>query len=110
MRIRHWIFVLSLAFLTVSCRTRDERTILVLVPEMKNAACSNIVAGAVTRCPGVNAATLRVDMTRRTVTVSYDSLMTALKNIEFAIAEAGFQANEVPAKKEAAAALPAECR
>jgi copper chaperone CopZ len=92
-----------------SCRSRDVRTVLILVPEMKNSACSDIVVKAVARCAGVNASKIVVSLPKRTVTVSYDSLQTALKNIEFSIADSGFQANEVPAKPEAARNLPPEC-
>lgn len=93
----------------VSCRTRDVRTVLILVPEMKNTACRDIVVRAVAGCVGVDSSKIVVSLPRRTVTVSYDSLLTALKNIEFAVAESGFQANEVPAKPEAVKKLPPEC-
>jgi len=99
----------GLALGAVSCRTRDVRTVLILVPEMKNAACSDIVVKAVAGCVGVNPSKIVVSLPKRTVTVSYDSLLTALKNIEFAVADSGFQANEVPAKQEAARKLPPEC-
>ena len=102
--------ILGLSLVAVSCRTKDIRTVLVYVPEMKNVACSEIVARAISKSTGVDASKTRVDLSTRTVTVTYDSLVTALKNIEFSIAEAGFQANEVPAKEDAAKALPPECR
>ena len=101
---------MCLALVTASCRTKDVRTVLIYVPEMRNIACSEIVVRAVSRCIGVVTSKVEVDLSRRTVTVSYDSLVTALKNLEFAIAEAGFQANEIPAKEDAARNLPPECR
>jgi copper chaperone CopZ len=96
MRIFSISMMLGLALVAVSCRTKDVRTVLVYAPGMKNAACSEIVVRAVSKCVGVDASKTRVDLMNHTVTVTYDSLITALKNIEFAIAEAGFQANEVP--------------
>ena len=62
------------------------------------------------RIQGVLPDQTRVDLEKRAVTVTYDSLLTALKNIEFTIANAGFQANEVPANTNAVNALPPECR
>jgi hypothetical protein len=37
-------------------------------------------------------------------------MVIALKNIEFTIAEAGFDANDTKARSNAVAALPPECR
>lgn len=110
MRITGLCLLLAISLAAVSCRTKDVRTVLVYVPGMKNSACSEIVVRSVSKCVGVDVAQTRVDLTKRTVTVTYDSLITALKNIEFAIAEAGFQANEIPAKEDAVKALPPECR
>ena len=59
---------------------------------------------------GVKPQKLRFDLDARLVEVTYDSLFVARKNIEFTIADAGFNANEVPANSEAAASLPPECR
>ena len=101
--------MVCLALVSASCRTRDVRTVLILVPEMKNTACRDIVVKAVSGCVGVDPSKIVVSLPKRTVTVSYDSLLTALKNIEFAIADSGFQANEIPAKPEAAGKLPPEC-
>gem|GEM_PF-550088 len=94
----------------VGCRTRDMRTMIIHVPGMRNDACREIVVSAIMKFQGVDPISVRVDMKRRLVTVTYDSLVLSLKNIEFAVAEAGFQANDVPAKQEAANALPPECR
>jgi hypothetical protein len=54
--------------------------------------------------------TIRIDLTSRTVTVKYDSIKMSLKNLEFAVADAGFEANNTPASETAAAQLPPECR
>jgi copper chaperone CopZ len=44
------------------------------------------------------------------VTVTYDSMRTAVRNLEFAVAEAGFDAGPIPADPKARDALPAECK
>jgi len=77
---------------------------------MRNKACMTVVQQALSKVNGIDRKTVWIDLSSRTVTVTYDSLKLSLKNIEFAIAEIGFQANEVPAKPEAAKALPPECR
>ena len=92
------------------CRTRDDRQAVIHVPEMKNKACAEVILQALARVPSVQRQSVRLDAQRRRVTLTYDSLNMSLKNVEFAIAEAGFTANEVPASAEAAKALSPECR
>lgn len=107
-----------LILLTVSvssCRRHDYHTVTIHVPDMKNQACVEIVSkaahGEVNRCRALHPEKqTRVDLRDRTITITYDSLKLALKNIEFAIADAGFSTAEVPANKKAAEKLPAECR
>lgn len=101
--------IVCLALAAASCRQNDYRTVAIHVPDMKNAACVEIVVRALAtqqRIPGEN---IQVSMEQRSVTVKYDSLNRSLKNLEFAIADAGFRANDIPANEKAKAALPAEC-
>lgn len=107
--------LLALPALSSSCRKHDYHTVTIRVPEMKNQACAEIVSkaahGEVSKCRAVHPEKkMEIDLRARTLTVTYDSLKLALKNIEFAIAKAGFSTQEVPANKKAAAELPAECR
>lgn len=112
--MKHAICILLALAVTVgigaSCRKRDMRTIVIQVPGMKNEACSRIVKDALLRTPGVLQESVSTDVAAHTVTATYDSIFLAKKNIEFAVAEAGFAANDIPAKAEAAAKLPPECR
>ncbi|MDI6775014.1 MAG: hypothetical protein QME60_06425 [Verrucomicrobiota bacterium] len=94
----------------VACRTHDYRRAAIFVPEMKNQAAAELIAKALDRLPGIQKNKLILDVDRRQVIVVYDSMEVALKNIEFVICEAGFSANDVPARPEAAAALPPEVR
>jgi len=98
------------AFVLVSCRQSDVRTAEISVPEMKNNACAQLVVNAIGKQVGVRTNNIEVDLGRRMIVFKYDSLVLARKNLEFAIAEAGFRANDVPANLEAAKALPPECR
>jgi hypothetical protein len=50
------------------------------------------------------------DVAARTVTVTYNSMRLAIKNIEYAITAAGFDVNEEQARPEARQALPEGCR
>jgi len=104
------LFLIVLVLAAVSCRRHDIRTVLIRVPRMKNAVCVEEVRRALARVEGVRDAETAFDLDRRHVIVTYDSLRLSLKNIEFAIAEAGFAANEVPADEKARAALPEACR
>lgn len=93
-----------------SCRQSDIRTVEIKVPGLKNQACAQIIANAVGKQVGVQSKGISMDFERKIVYVQYESLVTAWKNLEFAIAEAGFQANEVPANPDAYKALPPECK
>jgi copper chaperone CopZ len=73
------------------------------VPGMETEGHVARVIHAMGAIPGVDTNSVRVDFTRHTVTVRYESLVASLKNIEMAIADAGFAANDVPANAEAAA-------
>ncbi len=103
------IIALAGVLAVAGCRKTDIRTVTVSVPDMRNRACAKIIGDALSRQMGVKPEKLKIDLNTRTVEVTYDSLFVAKKNIEFTIAEAGFNANEVPANTNAAASLPAEC-
>lgn len=92
------------------CRQQDITTVVISVPEMKNEACAQIVVQSISAVEKVPATDIVPDVANRTVTVTYDTMQRGLKNIEMAIAGAGFSANEVPADADAAKALPAACR
>ncbi len=93
-----------------ACRRQDIRIARITVPQMNNQACIDRVVSIVQRIPGVQGDLVTVDRERRDVTVPYESLKLSLKNIEYALAEAGFQANNIPADEQARAALPESCR
>ncbi len=90
-----------------SCRKCDIRTVVVDVPGLKNAACAKIIQDAFMRQPGIQS--VQPDFQQHKLTVTYDSMIIALKNIEFVIAGAGFDANDTPALPEAIEKLPPEC-
>ena len=102
----------------VGCRQHDYRTIVIRVPDMKNAACVRIVTSALSRLPGLKPDSLSCSVDDRTVTLTYDTLLAADKNAEFLVARAGFRVIveslgstvEIPADPAALDKLPPECR
>ncbi|MBN2301907.1 MAG: heavy-metal-associated domain-containing protein [Lentisphaerae bacterium] len=109
MKFRKYIVLIAVLVAVLSCRQRDVRTVEIRVPAMINKACVEHVVKAVMAVPGVDKESIEANLEKRTISVKYESLQLAIKNIEFAIAEAGFAANEVPAKEDAAKKLPPEC-
>ena len=109
MKSTYLALFVGLAAMLSACRMQDVRTIRISVPAMRNPACTEVVRVALSKLQGVMGERTRFDLKRHTVTVSYDSLLLSLKNVEFAIADAGFAADEVPANTNAVAALPPEC-
>ena len=106
-----WKTLLPLMFLIVclsGCRKQDMRTVVVAVPGLKNAAGAQIIQDAFMRQPGIK--TVRPDFQQHTLSVTYNSMVIARKNIEFTIAGAGFDANDIRAPTNAVAALPAACK
>lgn len=94
--------------LLLSCRQQDVREVVVKVPGLKNPACAKVIQDAFMRQPGIIAT--RPDFQKHELTVKYNSMVIAIKNIEFTIAAAGFDANDIQAQTNAVAALPPECR
>jgi copper chaperone CopZ len=87
---------------------QDICTVTVDIPDMKNAECQQRIRSALQTAEGVMPNT--ISFGSNCVSVTYDSMKTAIKNIEFVIADAGFTANDIPANPTARAALPPECR
>jgi Copper chaperone len=90
----------AVALLVAGCRVSDKREMTVNLPGMASQADIETVRKAVTALPGIEKDSLAFSNGRLTLT--YDSMQVAKKNIEIAIAEAGFDANgikAVPQKK-----------
>jgi len=107
--MRLWTLSLAAALAlagAAGCRKQDVRTVAVSVPGLTEAAVAQHIQDAFLKQPGIRS--VRPDIERRTLTVTYDSMVTARKNIEFTIAEAGFEANDIPAKAAPQAPPPAD--
>lgn len=112
--MKHAVLVFSAVFAAImisGCRVRDLDVVSISAPEVRNAACSNVVAAALLRLPGrEHLAVQSIDYSTGTIVVRYDSMKVGTKNLEDAIAEAGFAAGPFPANQDAAKKLPPECR
>ena len=99
--------ILLLSGLMTACRTSDVRIQTIRVPQMINNDCAQIIIKSVEKLDGF----IKVDyaLADKTVSITYDSMKTALKNLEFAIAAAGFDANDTPADQRVRVALPPAC-
>ena len=98
--------VVALA-LAAGCRQKDYRTAKVSVPNVINEACEKRVRDALAPLKGIDMSL--VGVTNGVLYVPYDSMQLGLKNIEHAVKDAGFDANEFPADPAARAKLPKEC-
>jgi mercuric ion binding protein len=100
-----------------SCRQHDYRVASIHIPAMKNRTCAEYVRQAVVQIndlpsmkDSIVEGSIDFDMETRTMTVEYNSMQLALKNIERYIANAGFDANETKADPEAVKKLPDACK
>jgi copper chaperone CopZ len=93
--------VVVAAATTLSCRRQDVRTVLIEIPEMATDELAQTALRAAASIPGVRSDKCSYNLPTRTLTITFDSLSSSLKNIEVAIADAGFTANDVPANAEA---------
>jgi len=99
---------LLFAALCTGCYRKDLRIGEFHVPQVTSQECLNILSGRLRGIEGVSDVT--ADFPSSKVFVTFDGLKSALKNIEFVIASAGFDVNETPAAPAAKAALPESCR
>lgn len=88
--------ILSILFLCVcaGCRRTDVRDFTIHVPGMTQSD-EAAVKGALAMYAGVDKASYVFDYSACTLSLKYDSMQVAKKNLELAIAKAGFTANGV---------------
>jgi hypothetical protein len=110
MKSKALLAFLGVVLIVAGCRLTDIRTVVIQTPGIRNEACAQRVRQALAQLRVVDPGKLVFNFTAGTVSVTYDSMLLARKNIELAINQAGFDANELPADPAAKAALPPECR
>ena len=80
--------------LTIGCRRTDVREFQVEIPGL-TAEAEPAIRQSLSAFAGVERASLRFDLQSKRLTLRYDSMQLAKKNIEMAIAKAGFTANGI---------------
>jgi copper chaperone CopZ len=86
--------------LGTGCRQQDLRTVTIVLSGVSGGSDVQSVSNAIARLDGVFDKSITFHDTG-SVTVRYDSMKLARKNIEYAVVEAGFGANDIPAKRRA---------
>ncbi len=76
------------------CRRTDVRDFEVSIPAL-TAEAEGAIRSSLAGFGGVDRSSLRFDRASKTLFLRYDSMQLAKKNIEMAIAKAGFEANGV---------------
>ncbi len=104
------VLCVFLAFTGGACRRHDIRTVDIRTPGIRCADCAALARRAILGLDGVRRDDLVIDVETGITRVTYDSLRLALKNLEHALNDAGFDANDMPASLEAVGRLPDECR
>lgn len=102
------LLMLTSAFFCSACFRQDKRTITVKVPQLASADCLAHIQTAAKQVEGIEQVAGNVE--NKTVDVTYNAMKLGIRNIEFIIARAGFDANDTPASPQARAALPEGCR
>lgn len=88
------LVIVAVVFALVGCRRTDVRSFAVVVPQATEADVPALKA-ALAPYGGVEQGTVKFDAATHRLTMRYDSMQLAKKNIEMAIAAIGFTANDV---------------
>ena len=104
-RMKYMLSLVAVAVaLLAGCRVSDVREMTVKVPDMAAESDVQQVRAALAPLIGIDKDKTVFDVATRTIKVRYDSMQIAHKNIEIAIAEAGYDANGISAVRKPLAA------
>ncbi len=92
MKSRCLAAALSAAALLAGCRQRDIRHADIRVPQATTAAAQDSIRAEIAKIDGVDAA--GATFANGILSVNYDSMKLGLKNIEHAIKDIGYDAND----------------
>ena len=91
------VIVAAAVCLFAGCRRTDVREFEVSIPAL-TAEAEPAIRQSLMGFAGVEKASLKFDRLAKKLTLRYDSMQLAKKNIEMAIAKAGYEANGVTPK------------
>ena len=94
MTMKRVLLVAAVVLALAGCRRTDVRDFAIDMPEATQGDMQ-AVAAALAPYGGVDKGSLQFDAPNHRLTLRYDSMQIAKKNIEMAIAQAGFTANGV---------------
>ena len=94
MAMKRVLLVAAVVLALAGCRRTDVRDFAIDMPEATQGDMQ-AVAAALAPYGGVDKGSLQFDAANHRLTLRYDSMQIAKKNIEMAIAQAGFTANGV---------------
>ena len=86
------IALAAIALATSGCRQRDIRTTVIRVPQATDGAVQAAIKAELAKIDGVD--TEHAVFTNGTLTIDYDSMKLGIKNIEHAIKDIGYDAND----------------
>lgn len=92
--MKKFALVVMVVVALAGCRRTDVRDFVIDVPALTEADVPAVMS-ALAPYGGVEKATIKFDAAAHKLTLKYDSMQIAKKNIEMAIAKAGFTANGV---------------
>lgn len=98
------------AVLLAACYRQVIQTIDVKVPQMRTDAAAGLIRGVLGGFDTNIVLKIETDVSNHVVRVRYNSERGGRRNIEVAIADAGFDANDLPGDPERRKALPPECQ
>jgi copper chaperone CopZ len=101
------IFLIMSLLVMVGCKGELAKA-EINIPTAQCGMCAMTIEEALTKIAGVKKA--YVDMDALKVTVAYDVEIVNITNIESAISNAGYQANEISANAEVYKNLPGCCK
>ncbi|MBP7275984.1 MAG: heavy-metal-associated domain-containing protein [Kiritimatiellae bacterium] len=108
--MRHHLLLLSAAIFAIcgACFRADIQRHEIHVPDLATVADATLIRAALLTTTDTSAVhRVEVDLADHRVTITYDSRRTARRNLEHAIADAGFHANDLPpAPRRRMAATP----
>lgn len=102
-----FLFVAALT-LCVGCFRQDHRTIEIQTPQLRSTNCFELVQAAIKSVDGIEYAVPHYE--EGTLSITYNAMKLGIRNIEFVIAGAGFDANDTKAPPSVRVALPEGCR
>ncbi|CAN5130004.1 hypothetical protein BH09BAC2_BH09BAC2_20250 [soil metagenome] len=108
MKVFRLVLLTFLGLFSVAFAQKTVAKIIIQTPTIQCEACKTRVENYMSREDGVQ--TVKADFRRHTVTISYFKDRTNSENLKTAIANLGFDADDVTAEPESYKRLPITCR